>query len=99
MSTGGFDSALGANIADETTPFPDNCGLFMQMSIVALCSIFLVARIGLSNRTKRELKIRRRRRQHTSGGDNAELDEFALIYRQPYSHKAEGSGQTVEDDD
>ena len=40
----------------------DSCGMFLQMVIVALCSIFLVVNVGLSSPQERELRKRKHRR-------------------------------------
>ncbi|PSR77114.1 hypothetical protein PHLCEN_2v8059 [Hermanssonia centrifuga] len=42
----------------------DSCGIFLQMIIVAICSIFLVMRVGLSSKKERELRRRRRKKYH-----------------------------------
>ena len=77
----------------------DTIGLFMQMSVVAVCSIFLVVRVGLSSKVKQELRRRRHRRRQASEDDRMELDEFSLIYRLPYAHEAEGVGKDQEPED
>ncbi|KIP09502.1 hypothetical protein PHLGIDRAFT_18603 [Phlebiopsis gigantea 11061_1 CR5-6] len=40
----------------------DSCGMFLQMVIVALCSIFLVVNVGLSSPQERELRKKKHRK-------------------------------------
>ncbi|KAI0341745.1 hypothetical protein BDW22DRAFT_1429858 [Trametopsis cervina] len=52
----------------------DSCGLFLQMVVVSLCSIFLVVSVGLS--TKQEQAARRRRHQRYTEIDDTTLSDI-----------------------
>ncbi|KAI0341744.1 hypothetical protein BDW22DRAFT_1429857 [Trametopsis cervina] len=74
----------------------DVCGIFVQMSAIVLCSIFLLVRIALRSPHKRELKKRRYMRLQLSGSVDA--DEIPLTLMQT-THEVEDSEHTLVNQD